>query len=426
MRICLFEDHGVADLEPLALTRPVFDLLCGLSSLSAKQARYFAPCSVAVMVRPFLAEVTAERRPDLRVNDAAWLRLGPVVMVNGRWLPPDDNRGIDLTTSGPCVGTVGGDVAFAVVTPNRLADCTPASLQSCLDDWKQSLPRREAGGAMMSHPWELIDHNADQIGRDFRARPEAADHPHDFALIGPADRLWIEPSAKIDPLVVVDTTNGPVVVDRNAHIGSFTRLDGPCHVGAGTQVLGAKIRGGTTLGPCCRIGGEIEASIVQGFSNKYHDGFLGHSYVGEWVNIGAGAQTSDLRNDYGEIIMTVGGRQVPTGRTKVGSFIGDHVKIGLGALLNTGSNIGAFAGLLPAGKLLPRHVPSFCMVSHGALSENENIDVLFLTAQEVMHRRAVRLTDAQRAVYHRVFDQTALQRRQAVRDAEPRRHRRAA
>ena len=133
MRICLFEDHGVIDLEPLALTRPVFDLLCGLSPLSAKQARYFAPCTVGAMVRPFLAELTAERRPDLPVNDPAWLRQGPVVMVNGRWLPPDDSRGIDLTNAGPCVGTVGSEVAFAIVTPDRLAGCSPASLQSFLE-----------------------------------------------------------------------------------------------------------------------------------------------------------------------------------------------------------------------------------------------------------------------------------------------------
>ena len=195
MRICLFEDRGVIDLEPLALTRPVFDLLCGLSPLAAKQTRYFAPCTVGALVRPFLAEMMAERRPDLPVNDPVWLRQGPVVMVNGRWLPPDDSSGLELAGAGPCVGTVGSEVAFAVVTPDRLAGCSPASLQSFLDDWKQTLPRREAGGAMIARPWELIDHNAEQISRDFRARPAAADHPHDFALIGPADRLWIDPSA---------------------------------------------------------------------------------------------------------------------------------------------------------------------------------------------------------------------------------------
>jgi UDP-N-acetylglucosamine diphosphorylase/glucosamine-1-phosphate N-acetyltransferase len=426
MRICLFEDHGVIDLEPLTLTRPVFDLLCGLTPLSAKQSRYFSPCTIGAMVRPFLADLVTERRPDLPVNDPDWLRMGPVVMVNGRWLPPDDLLCVDLTQSEPCVATVGSEVAFAVVGTDRLAGCSPSSLDSFLDEWKQTLPRREAGGALLARPWELIDHNAEEIARDFCVRPPADDYPHDFAVIGPPDRIWIDPSARIEPMVVVDTTGGPVVIDRDAHIGAFTRLEGPCHVGPCTHVLGAKIRGGTTLGPCCRVGGEVEASIFQGFSNKYHEGFLGHSYLGEWVNVGAGAQTSDLRHDYGEIIMTVGGMKVPTGRTKVGSFVGDHAKLGLGALLNTGTNIGAFANALPAGKLLPRYVPSFCKVSHGTLAENEDIDVLFATAREVMRRRGARLTEAQQAVYRRAFDQTALQRRQALRETEPRRQRRAA
>src|SRR5262249_18804009 len=177
-----------------------------------------------------------------------------------------------------------------------------------------------------------------------------------------------------------------VIIERDAVIGAFTRLEGPCYVGPGTNVLGAKIRAGTTLGPCCRVGGEIEASILQGFSNKYHDGFLGHSYVGEWVNIGAGTQTSDLRNDYGEVILTQAGLRVATGSSKVGSFIGDHAKIGIGALLNTGTNLGAFAGVLPAGRLLPRYVPSFCNVNYGVVNESEDPEVLFATAQEVMRR----------------------------------------
>ena len=110
--------------------------------------------------------------------------------------------------------------------------------------------------------------------------------------------------------MVADTTGGPVVIDREAVVTAFTRLEGPCYIGPRTQVHGAKIRAGTTLGPDCRIGGEVEASIVQGHSNKYHDGFLGHAYLGEWVNLGAGTQNSDLRNDYGEV---VGDGQRPAG-----------------------------------------------------------------------------------------------------------------
>src|SRR5437763_1256292 len=175
---------------------------------------------------------------------------------------------------------------------------------------------------------------------DARQRPRLADRRH--------DRHGQRP-------LVADTTQGPVMVNAHAVVTSFTRLEGPCYVGPYTQIQGAKIRPGTTLGPQCRVGGEVEASIIHGHSNKYHEGFLGHSYVGEWVNLGAGTSNSDLRNDYGEVTVTVAGRRVPTGLTKVGCFLGDHTKTGLGTLLNTGTNAGAFCNLLPGG-LLPRYM----------------------------------------------------------------------
>jgi len=210
-----------------------------------------------------------------------------------------------------------------------------------------------------------------------------------------------------------------VLIDRGAFVAAFTRLEGPCYIGQGSHVLGAKIRAGTTIGPYCRIGGEVEASIVHGFANKYHDGFLGHSYVGEWVNIGAGAHTSDLRHDYGEVIVTVAGLRVPTGCTKVGSFIGDHAKIGLGCLLNTGTNLGVFTSILPAGKLLPKSVPSFSKVAHGNLAENDDVELLFATAEEVMRRRGVSFTEARQQLYRSVYEQTEAQRREVLREVEP-------
>src|SRR5207248_75825 len=179
-----------------------------------------------------------------------------------------------------------------------------------------------------------------------------------LAEVVPATLLLLSPTARRDPMVVADTSRGPVVINREAVVTAFSRLEGPCYVGPQTHVLGAKVRAGTTLGPNCRVGGEVEASILHGHSNKYHDGFLGHSYVGEWVNLGAGTHNSDLRNDYGEVTVMVNGRLVPTGLTKVGCFLGDHSKTGLGTLLNTGSNVGIFCNVLPWG-LAPKYVPSF-------------------------------------------------------------------
>jgi UDP-N-acetylglucosamine diphosphorylase/glucosamine-1-phosphate N-acetyltransferase len=216
------------------------------------------------------------------------------------------------------------------------------------------------------------------------------------------------------------------VIDREAVVTAFSRLEGPCYVGPQTHVLGAKVRTGTTLGPNCRVGGEVEACIVQGYANKYHDGFLGHSYVGEWVNLGAGTQNSDLRNDYGPVEVTVDGRLVSTGRTKVGCFLGDHTKTGVGTLLNTGTNSGVFCNVLPAGGLLPRYLPSFSSWWNGALRPHADLPRLLSTAAEVMRRRGSSLTEVHAALYRRLCDQTAAERRRVLRDADPRPLRRSA
>ncbi|MCS6867026.1 MAG: hypothetical protein RMJ56_06920, partial [Gemmataceae bacterium] len=195
-----------------------------------------------------------------------------------------------------------------------------------------------------------------------------------------------------------DTTTGPVVIGDNAVVTAFSRLEGPCFIGSGSHLLSAKVRGGTSIGPHCRIGGEVEASIVLGYTNKYHDGFLGHSYVGEWVNLAAGTSTGDLRCDYGPIRVGMEGDEINTGRTKLGSLIGDHVKTGLGVLLNCGTTIGIFAQVLPSGQFAPRSIPSFHRVGPEGIRELDG-DRLLATAEVVMRRRGRELTPPQAAVY---------------------------
>ena len=146
-------------------------------------------------------------------------------------------------------------------------------------------------------------------------------------------------------------------------IQSFTRIEGPCFIGERTQLFRALIREGTTIGPVCRVGGEIEECIFQGYSNKYHEGFLGHSYVCPWVNIGAMSTTSDLKSDYSNVKVPLEGTPIDSGSPKVGSFIGDHVKTAINSMFNTGSSIGVMAMVLPGGPLLPKFIPSFSMIS---------------------------------------------------------------
>jgi UDP-N-acetylglucosamine diphosphorylase / glucose-1-phosphate thymidylyltransferase / UDP-N-acetylgalactosamine diphosphorylase / glucosamine-1-phosphate N-acetyltransferase / galactosamine-1-phosphate N-acetyltransferase len=420
MRICIYEDSGVALLEPLTLTRPAFALWCGARTLLDRQRAVLGADAVGLWVRPELVELCRCQYADLPVNDEAWLRQGPVAFVNARWLPSDGEQ-VDAAS----IGRVGGQIAYAALD----AGAAPSEpLDAWLASWRGWLPEREAGGVLLDYLWDYVDQNGEMLCRDelwFSQRSARREPPPQVGVVGPVERLLLADDAALEPFVTADTRHGPVLIDRGAVVHSFSRLEGPCYLGPGTQIYGAKIRAGTTLGPECRVGGEVEASILQGFCNKYHDGFLGHSYVGEWVNLAAGTQTSDLRNDYDTVRVFVAGQRRATGRTKIGSYLGDHTKTALGSLLNTGSAIGAFANLLPSGTLLPPVVPSFCQVNRGQLQEVWDLRKLFTTAATVMRRRGLCLTDQHKDLYYTLYERTADGRRKAIREGEIRRLRRS-
>jgi UDP-N-acetylglucosamine diphosphorylase / glucose-1-phosphate thymidylyltransferase / UDP-N-acetylgalactosamine diphosphorylase / glucosamine-1-phosphate N-acetyltransferase / galactosamine-1-phosphate N-acetyltransferase len=423
MDVCLYEDRGAADLEPLTLMRPVFDLLCGQSSLADKQTRYFQATARTAVVRPHLADVVRLESPGVAVNDFAG--AGLVVIVNARWLPPP---GVAVDLSVPCVGVVGGEPAYAVVDAAQFTARTPEAVEEQMEQWQASLPCREAGGRLFQWLWEIVAHNGAQISADCEAepyRPGAGGSQVMPALIGPRAQLRLDRTARIDPMVVADVTNGPIVIGPDAVVTAFSRLEGPCVIGSRSRIQGANIRSGTTIGPDCRVGGEVECSIIQGRSNKAHDGFLGHSYLGEWVNLGAGTQVSDLRNDYGDVSVVVNGRLIRTEQTKVGCYLGDHTKTAVGTLLNTGTNAGAFCSLLPDG-LLPRRIPSFVRCLEGRLTYNDDLESHLTTAAKVMARRSRELTEAHAALYRAVYEETASERRAAVLNAERKTLRRSA
>jgi UDP-N-acetylglucosamine diphosphorylase/glucosamine-1-phosphate N-acetyltransferase len=423
MKMCIFEDVAVGRLEPLTLTRPAFDLRCGATSLLDRQRRYFAAGETAALVRPELADLCRLQYPGLRVNDPSWLEGDPsglVALVNARWLAP----AAPFDWPGrPEVGLVGEQVAWVVVPASVAGGLSRDALPGRLDRWRENLPRRGAGGAMIAYPWDLVEHNGPALEQDFVPAAPAAPLPEGLSLVGPAERLRVDPEARVEPMVIIDTTKGPVTIERGAVVQAFSRIEGPCYVGPDTHVLGARVKG-SSLGPQCRVGGEVEASIIHGHSNKAHDGFLGHSYLGEWVNFAAGTQTSDLRADYGTVRFQIDGQSVDSGRMKVGSFVGDHTRTSLNALFNTGSLVGPFGLLLTSGELLPRVLPAFCQVAHGRIQEQNDLRGMFATAATMMARRNREWTAEHAELFFWLYEATAGQRRQVLRESEQRRLRR--
>ena len=182
---------------------------------------------------------------------------------------------------------------------------------------------------------------------------------NDGNFISPGNNIYIDKTAKIQQFVSLQAESGPVVIDKGALIRSFTIIDGPSYIGKNTLVDSAKIRSGTTIKHSCKIGGELEASIVESYTNKHHEGFLGHSYAGSWVNIGAIATTSDLKNNYGKVKLNLNGEIINTDTIKFGSVICDFSKIGIGVMLNTGTIIREGATVVFNGKEIPKYIPPF-------------------------------------------------------------------
>ena len=193
--------------------------------------------------------------------------------------------------------------------------------------------------------------------------------------------------AFVEPGVVFDTRSGGIVVDEGAQVRSGARLEGPLYVGPQTLILGGDVRG-SVFGPQCRVRGEVAACVFHGYVNKAHDGFVGHSVLGPWVNLGAGTTTSNLKNTYGDVRLEPHGQRIETGRQFLGSLIGDHAKTAIGTLLGTGTVIGAGANVF--GGPVPKWVPPFAWGA--ASAERVSEEGFLLVASRVLPRRQVELT----------------------------------
>ena len=424
MRIAFFEDHECLNVGPIALLRPAFDLVCGHFALRERVLRGQGASRWGVFIRDWLAETWHEQHPECEINDARWLAEEPTFFVNGRWLASFANlQNIDPNV----VGVIDGTVAYITLAPAEAALFEGGDWEQAIYQIARTRRRIEAPGKLFQYPWQLVEENANQIRADFEARTARGWFPshEQVALIGPAKHVSVDRTAQIDPFIVFDSTRGPISVDAGAVIQSFTRLEGPCHIATGARLFRANIRGGTTIGPGCRIGGEIEASILHAHVNKYHDGFLGHSYVAPWVNLGALSTNSDLKNDYSAVRVPLAGKSIDTRLAKAGCYIGDHTKTGLGSLFNTGSSVGVMCMILPGGELLPKHVPSFTAVWHGELADAMPLERSLAAARIAMQRRGHELTAAQERLLRLVYQSTQAERDEAIVRFQERRERAA-
>lgn len=357
MHVVIFEGSRWHFFAPISLGRPVFTLRTGMSTLLEKQVRHLRPTRLTLWVRPEMEAYCRGRIvPELKVPTEinAPLDDEPALLVNARTAhfgtyeyPPQD-----------AVNAEGDRIRSVRVTDPGLG---PDDIRTRSARWLKllELPRMMDQSRMVETLWDLIHWNEESLIEDATKLPTPRPLPAGPYHVVNGEEVWLGMGVRLEPGCVLDASDGPVVLGDHATVGANAVLHGPCYVGPYATVKPLSlIRSGTTLDEMCRVGGEVAQSIVLAYSNKSHEGYMGHSYVGKWVNLGAGTTTSNLKNTYGEISVQLGSRKVSTGRRFLGSLIGDHTKTGILTKLTTGTYIG-FASTLAGSGIAPKFVPSY-------------------------------------------------------------------
>lgn len=232
--------------------------------------------------------------------------------------------------------------------------------------------------------FNLLDEIDSNLEKDLKLNKTRIDDfivPANIDVLG-KENVKVHRSVKILPGSVINAENGPVIIDEGTVISPFSYLEGPLYIGPDCRIDDARIGGGSIIGRAVRAGGEIENSIFGDFTNKHHEGFTGHSILGDWVNLGALTTTSDLKNNYGKIRIQVKDIEIQTNRIKLGSLIGDCVKTAIGTMINTGTVIDAGSNIF--GPITAKYLPPF---SWGTNGQKYNLSRFLSDTEKIFARR---------------------------------------
>lgn len=424
--VIIFEDEHLTNLYPLTLTRPVSDLRCGiltlaekvrlaLGALEGKESRGARASMITrYHVRDYLAplvEGAVSSYSDLFEAE------GSALLINGRALvTPDLAAALEPGWRG--VYEANGNVVAASIERQDAGAMDGAVGAPLAAASFSGLPVREVEATLITYPWDIVNLNGAQIESDFRLMGLGGigtDIPKSAWLVNERS-ISVGEGVNVAPGVVLDASDGPIHIAAGASVMANASLRGPLHIGEGSIIkMGARVYGETSIGPACKIGGEVAETIVHGYSNKQHGGFIGHSYLGEWVNLGAGTDTSDLKNNYSTVKVRVHEKTVDSGEMFVGLFMGDHSKCGIGTTFNTGTVVGTCCNIF-GPDYPPKYIPSFLWGGSAGFEEYDIARALD-TARMVMRRRGRQPGPELEAVLRKVHEITGHGREAFIRSA---------
>lgn len=385
MEIILFEDEKQSEFLPLTYTRPVGELRIGILKIAEKWAKVL-DAQVTHETRDYLCEIYPPSQSE------------GAVFINARLVP---------------------DAGLINVIRNLKPGeslIKEGTLLAKIGNGKNQI-EHPYGILLLNSVTDLFSKNGEALKRDFEllstGRKSAAIDKSN-TLIGKKEMVFIEEGAQVYASVL-NTMEGPIYIAKDALVMEGSLVRGPFCLGEHSQLkMGAKIYGPTTIGPHCKIGGEVTNSIVQGYSNKGHDGFIGNTIIGEWCNLGADTNTSNLKNNYSSVRVWnyTSNQYADTGLTFCGLIMADHSKCSINTMFNTGTVVGVSVNVFGGG-FPPKHNPSFTWGGASGSTEYD-LEKAIQTAEKVMARRNMQLTAKDRKLLTHIFKLTQPDRASAT------------
>lgn len=400
IRICLYEDDAYDRFFPLTLLRPVYLLRAGVLPLYMRTGMHFPDSPITLIAREQVAMAMTDLSAEFPINIIKHEAGSDILFLNGRVRSYGDLAKLVKESRISTKFTSNGETV-AVLFKKEQLDAVPsvATQAEYLEAFSRAgsdISDFETTATLYRGWWDFVADIDSAIAEDaaylkVSATAQSAPNIHSGAFLVNIGDIQFGQNVEVLPGAVLDASKGPVVLGANVRIESHAAIVGPSYVGKDSIVVAGKIVA-SSIGHTCRVGGEVEESIFHSYVNKFHAGFIGHSYVGSWVNFGAMTTNSDLKNNYSNIRVAQCGEMVDTGMMKVGSCIGDHTKFGIGTLLNTGITIGVCCNIFGAGLTADKEVPSFQWGNTGAWQEHQ-LEKAIETATRSAGRRKVALSE---------------------------------
>ncbi len=391
MNYILFDGPARNALLPFTFTRPVADILVGIMTIRQKWEMRLGSTTTTLT-----EEYLSEKFPMVEMEEN--------IMINASFLPNTILAEMVSNLSSNQAVFKGEDVIAFFTDEN----------QEAVDFETYEIIEFEGDCIRIEHTYDIFSHNGAAIREDFELLTEDRNSqpiPKSVNTIS-KENIFIEEGAKLE-FVTLNATNGPIYIGKDAEIMEGSVIRGPFALCEGAIVkMAAKIYGATTIGPYSKIGGEVNNAVLFAYSNKGHDGFLGNSVLGEWCNIGADTNTSNLKNNYEEVKLWNYETESfeKTGLQFCGLMMGDHSKCGINTMINTGTVIGVSSNIFGAG--FPRNfVPSFSWGGAGGFTVYMTRKA-FETARLVMSRRNIEFDDKEAAILQHIFDETKIWRKE--------------